>query len=134
MSKALEPGECPVGFLISEDGRVGPLAVDLDKVSVLSRTIGCDVIDMVHRPIGGETYVIVCDDEGLIRERPPTAFDNSQHVALFGDILVLRDADEPGEVRGLTAAEIRHVRSNLAMLIGNTGRPEIPRTILEMGE
>lgn len=23
MSKALEPGECPVGFLISEDGRAG---------------------------------------------------------------------------------------------------------------
>lgn len=120
MSKALEPGECPVGFLISEDGRVGPLAVDLDDVGVLPRTIGCDVI--------------VCDDEGLLRERPPTAFDNSKHVALFGDILVLRDADEPGEVRGLTAAEIKHVRSNLVMLIKNTGRPEVPRPILEIGK
>lgn len=115
MSKALERGECPVGFLISEDGRVGPLAVDLDDVGVLPRTIGCD-------------------DEGLLRERPPTAFDNSKHVALLGDILVLHGADESGEVRGLTAAEIKHVRSNLVMLIKNTGRPEVPRPILEIGK
>jgi hypothetical protein len=73
--------------------------------------IGCEVIDIVCRKIGGLTVEIVCDDEALFDEHPKTsAVDINGYPCLYGNLLVAGGTVIDGELTPLTASEIEHIK------------------------
>lgn len=86
-----------------------------DDLDEFYRFLQCTTIDMPTRYIGGQAFILICDDEGLFRaDRKPSA-RNGNEVMLFGNLLVVKYAGE-GEIRGLTPEEVAHVMRNVGGL------------------
>lgn len=80
------------------------------------RLIKCDLIDIVSRKIGGRYYDIICDDEGLYKERAkPTALDADQQPQLVGN-LVICNTDGEGNETTLTDEDISHILKHIVVL------------------
>lgn len=61
------------GLLIDEkSGKISVKDVD-DDFRALQQVIDADFFDIARRKIGDKTYAIVCDDEGLLKDRRITA-------------------------------------------------------------
>lgn len=85
--------------------------------------IGCRVIDIVCRRIGGKRYEIICDDEGLYEELPQiSAVDIQEYPMLVGNLLIAGPAEE-GELTDLTDEDIKHL-SKYKRLVITTVHPE----------
>ena len=81
--------------------------------------INCDTVDIVRRPIGGRTYCIICDDEGLLKEKPiASAVNKNLNVELVGNLIITGLPDRDGNLQGLTPSEAKHVISNFTNLCG----------------
>lgn len=87
-----------------------------DKLETYYSLLECDCIDMVHREIGGKSYLIVCDDEALLKDKAIVSAINSFWTPmLVGNLLVLNDGKN-GTVTGLTAADISNVLNSTRCL------------------
>lgn len=84
-----------------------------DDLDEFYRRLDCNTIDMPTRWIGGQEFVIICDDEGLFREDRKVSARNGRDVMLFGNLLVVKYAGE-GEIRGLTPDEVAHVMRHVS--------------------
>lgn len=72
------------GLLIDEKtGKISVTDVD-DDFRALQQVIDADFFDIARRKIGDKTYAIVCDDEGLLKDRRITALN----LGYSEDILV----------------------------------------------
>ena len=76
--------------------------------------IGCSVIDIVRRRIGGLTVEIVCDDEGTFVDHPKvSAVDVGGKPLLYGNLLVAGGKVIDGELTELTEEEIEYIKKFL---------------------
>lgn len=79
-----------------------------DELQTYYDLIGCDLIDIVSRRIGGKVYSIVCDDEGALIDKPKvSAWDEDMMPRLFGN-LVITNRDGP-ELASLTAEDVDRI-------------------------
>lgn len=82
------------------------------------KTIDCRCIDIVTREIGGKSYSVVCDDEGLFVEQPvvtgyfgsPTCIFSE---AFYGNILICGLSDENGNLTGLSDEELVELKKHI---------------------
>ena len=85
-----------------------------DTPEGLQQATGSDTVDVVVRYLEGVPFNIVIDDEGLLRNRKPSAANGDLRVLLVGTLLVL-GVREDGEFRSLTSEEReivqRHTRA-----------------------
>ena len=82
---------------------------DLDEIK---RLINCDAIDVVHRKIAGKNYVVICDDEGLLKSNPiPSVVYYDKTGALrpnvFGNVIICADQGE--DIKSLNKNEISDI-------------------------
>lgn len=81
------------------------------------RLLHCTCIDIVTRKIGGKTYVIICDDEGLFNTDPHiSAIDDLGQPMLVGALLVTGLADRRGELTTLTDDDVRYISKRVVHL------------------
>lgn len=88
--------------------------VEVNGLEDYYKYIGCDLIDIVRRTIGGLTVEIICDDEGLYKENPkPSAIDKMGNVALVGNLLLASGTVIEGNLTELAEEEIEHLKKML---------------------
>ena len=76
--------------------------------------IGCDLIEIPERCIGGKLFNIICDEEGLLKDRPiPSALGNGYKEVIFGNLIVCGLADDDGELTGITDEDVQLIRDNI---------------------
>ena len=69
----------------------------------------CDTIDITERSVGGKTFDIICDDNGLAVDKPViSAISGSCEPMLVGSLLFVHHNEE-GETTGLTEEETKHL-------------------------
>lgn len=73
----------------------------------------CDTIDIVERSVGGKNFDIICDDEGLMLDKPVISAVNGKcEPMLVGSLLFVHHNGE-GETTGLTSDECAHILSHV---------------------
>lgn len=88
-----------------------------DEVDELQTLIDCRCFDITRRKIGGKYFDIVCDDEGLFRDKPvPSAADKNGAVMLVGNLFIVRH--KGADLMSLTDDDFaliqKHLRTTLA--------------------
>lgn len=92
-----------------------PTSVE-DELNAFYEQLDCRCIDIVCLRIGGKTFDVMCDDEGLFRENPRvSAATNNGNVLLVGNLMFFHHDDE-GNLTGLDDAEIVHLMKNTGWL------------------
>lgn len=72
--------------------------------------LNCGTIDIVERSVGGKNFDIICDDEGLMLDRPVvSAITGNGEPMLVGNLLFVHHNGE-GETTGLTSDECAHIQ------------------------
>lgn len=78
--------------------------------------IDCDCIDIVTRTINGKSFAIICDDEGLLKEKPaPSAIDKDGNTMLVGNIFVCNSDGE--NLASLSEEEAEFIIDNARLYI-----------------
>lgn len=87
-----------------------------DDLDEFYRLLRCSTIDIVQRNIGGRTYEIICDDNGLLKsDYRPSAFSKSGDVQFVGNLLVCRYGGE-GELAGLNVHDVHNLMQHCRYL------------------
>lgn len=105
------------GFMINVvNGTMGVKEVEgcLDSYYNL---LGCDMIEIVSRKIGNYNYEIICDEEGLLKDKAiVSAFSIDGDPMLVGNLFVVA-YEGMGELRSLTDDEIDNLKHNICAAI-----------------
>ena len=89
--------------------------VDANSLEDYYKFIRCDCIDIVRRKIGDVEVEIICDDEGLLIDKPKvSAIDVDGTPALFGNLLIAGGKVIDGELTELTTEEVFEIMNNVA--------------------
>lgn len=79
-----------------------------DELETYYELIDCRCIDIVTRKIGKERYDIVCDDEGLLAGKNPTAaLDATGMPMLVGNLIICRH--DGADLAGLTDEDVENI-------------------------
>ena len=107
------------GILV-KDGTIKEIDLE-DKLEAYYETLGCELIDIVSRKIGGVMYDIVCDDEGLYNEDSPVSMLNEemQTPMLVGSLFICRS--DKSELKSLSDDDVHRIKSKwkFGVLWGN---------------
>ena len=90
-----------------------------DTIESYHRLIKTDVITSAIRIINGQSYVCVVDDEGILKNRLPSAVNRDGRIDLVGAILIL--ADDGDQWSSLTEEQIRSIRRRICYAKDNGG-------------
>lgn len=72
--------------------------------------LNCRMVDIVMRKIGDRYFNIICDDEGLLKDKPqPSGIDVTGFPMLYGNLLIASEEVVEGELTSLTFEEIEHL-------------------------
>lgn len=103
------------GFLIDPHKRLAVQMTIDGTLESLYEAMGIDCIDIVTRTIAGKIYTIVCDDEGLLKEKPiPTATSDSNTVMLYGPLFITNDRGP--NLASLTKDDVKFIKRNLGVI------------------
>jgi len=129
MRAAIHHGDRMIAYQVREDGAHGPIDVD-DDLSSLHEAIG-GYIDIVTRRIGsdGREYAIICDDEGILRDREVTAVRGC-FQALVGNLLIVRKGTR-GDLKSLTNKDIDYISKSMKD-IWTCADHAVVRSVLEL--
>ena len=87
-----------------------------DSLEEYYRLIDCRVIDITERTIGGVSYDIVCDDEGLLKSDPiVSALDDDLEPVLFGTLIFLHHDDE-GKLTELSEKDVDNLSEHVRVI------------------
>ena len=94
-----------------------------DRIEEYYRLIGCDLIDIVSRTIGGKVFDLIVDDEGLLKENFITAaesrFEETKDFkgcdCLAGNIVITGFADEEGNLTSLTKEDVDLILKHIGL-------------------
>ena len=77
--------------------------------------IGCSCITIVRRTIGGKPFEIICDDEGLLVDKPKvSAVDSALKGMLVGNLLIASgEVTGDGELTSIKGDELATVLKNI---------------------
>jgi len=104
------------GVLIDvKNGVAKPCEID-NKLDEFYKVLDCQLIDIVNRNIEGKPFTIICDDEGLLKERPiVSAVDKEDKPMLVGNLFICSAENCGSELVSLTEEESGHILKHLAM-------------------
>ena len=85
-----------------------------DELDDFYSKLGCSCIDIVNLKIGGKSFDVMCDDEGLFRENPRVSAATSDGYAVLVGNLMFFHHDSQGELLGIDDSEIVHILKNVA--------------------
>lgn len=98
------------GLLIDEKtGKVSVKDVD-DDFRALQQVIDADFFDIARRKIGDKTYAIVCDDEGLLKDRRITALNLGEDI-LVGSLFICNELGP--ELTSLLDVDIKRITQSI---------------------
>lgn len=80
------------------------------------KLIGCSLIDIVYRQIGGRYYDIILDDEGIRPGAKVTGLDSELEPQLVGNLVICNYDGEGGEA-GLTEEDIEHIKRHIVVCV-----------------
>lgn len=107
------------GFLIDLRKGSAEVVEFEDKLETLYELTNCNCIDITMRKVGKFDYDIVCDDEGLQKQRKiPTAFNEKKEPMLVGNLLFCNHDDE-GNLATLNDEQIEELKNHLGTYIYN---------------
>lgn len=112
--------------MVIDTGKLEPQIVETEGgLQEWYRLIGCRLIDISSRKIGGRYYDIIYDDEFLYKERGKvTALDTEQQPVLVGNLVICNHDGKGGET-GLTDMDIARIREHIVVLTeANAEEPE----------
>lgn len=99
------------GVLVTTTGEIKTVELD-GSLDGYYEALECDIIDCTVRRIGKKEYDIICDDEGLFKDKPVvTAITKSYQPALVGNLFICNN-DGEGEWTSLTDDEIAEIQMN----------------------
>lgn len=70
----------------------------------------CDVIDIAVRKVGGRPYVFVCNDEGLLKNRPKVSAVNDMGEPMFVGNLLIVGEDKDGKLIDLVDEDLEYLK------------------------
>lgn len=109
------------GFLIDPINGTSGVVDFVDKLDVLYKLLNCDRIDITVRNVGKFEYDVVCDDEGLLRDKViPTAFDENNEPVLVGNLLFCNHDDE-GNLSSITDGQIEELERHIGQHVYKYG-------------
>lgn len=101
---------------------MGAREVEANGLEDYYRLMEVEIIDIVTRKINGKYYDIICDDEGLLKDKPiPTVFDTNREPMIVGNIIIAGLADEDGNMTDLTDEDIVAINASLGIVRFNNG-------------
>lgn len=75
--------------------------------------LNCDLIEIVYLTIGGKEYVVVCDEEALLKEEVKiSAIDNLGNAVVTGSLMFFNDTPN-GEFGSLTDEDTANLKSRI---------------------
>lgn len=109
-----------IGFYIDPVTNTAEPREIVDNLDNFYELLACDTIDITTRCVQGVRFDVVCDDNGLLVEKPiPSALFPDGHVALVGRLfLCFDDTNEPnpeGELLSLSPPAIMLLRSRVVL-------------------
>ena len=85
--------------------QVKPITVN-DDLQEYYRLLGCESIEIIARKIAGRTFLIVCDEEGTIKEKPViSGLDTGFRPDLVGSLFICKPGED-GELGSLEEKDI----------------------------
>ena len=103
-----------LGILIDvEKGTAEPVLFQSNR-HFYYKLLRVDLIDIREFELEGKFFDAICDDEGLLKEKPlPSMFDENGEPVLVGNLLICRNDPETGFEKELTNEDaqliMRHV-------------------------
>lgn len=92
------------------------------NLDFMYRNIGCDCIDIPRRKVGGKTFEIVCDDEGLLKDNPRvSAIGKNNEVMLVGNLLIFSGVTPGGDLIDITSEDVKTIKKNLCLTLDESG-------------
>jgi len=94
------------------NGEFKPMTVE-DSLDSYYKLLGCSVIDIPMRRIGGVYYDIVCDEEGLYNSdnRIQMIHKDTNVPMLVGNLFICKD-DGKGELKSLDNEDVEKIRQS----------------------
>lgn len=85
--------------------------VDVNGLNDYYDLIGCRCIDIVNRQIGKRRFEIICDDEGLLVDKPiMSAVSYMGEPMLMGNLLIAGGEVIDGDLTPITDVEIEYIK------------------------
>ena len=103
------------GFLVDPYKRLAvQMTIDGSLESIYD-AMGVECIEIVERTIAGKIYTIVCDDEGLLKDKPiPSATSDAYTTMFVGPLFVTNDGGS--DLASLTPADVKFIRRNIGVV------------------
>lgn len=98
------------------------IKIDVETNEELYKLICCDTIDIVERKFGGKRFLVVCDDEALLKNERPilSVYSQNTYENVYGNIII---ANRNGEdLDSITNVDYWRIVSRLATLRTDTRR------------
>lgn len=96
------------------DWKTGAISVKIaaDDFRVLQQVVDADFFDIARRKIGNKTYAILCDDEGLLKDKRITAINlgYSQDI-LVGSLFICNEVGP--ELASLLDVDIKNIMQSI---------------------
>lgn len=104
------------GFFIDPLRKIAEPRTVKDDLQEFYKLLDCDLIDITTRPIGGRSFDIICDDEGLLKPSPiVSALFPDGSPALVGRLFVVRGDNYSGELVSLFPDDVDRILSNCVL-------------------
>ena len=112
------------GYFINPDQKENGSRSVLDKLENWYKLLDCSTIDIVTRKVGKRTFDIICDDEGLFRDKPwISAVDHDYHPALVGRLFLCHH-DEAGNLTSLEPDDVEYIAKHVQYMFSDK-HPEL---------
>ncbi len=84
-----------------------------DDLHAFYEKLDCDMIELPMRKIGNNRYLVMCDEEALLKADPiVSAMDEDFNAMLFGNLMFFND-DGEGGLLGLSDDDIENITSHI---------------------
>lgn len=101
-----------MGFYLGKDGTARFMRMR-DELNAYYMLLGCDLIEMPCRTIGGLAYNIICDEGGKLKDdKIPTVFGVDGKPMIYGSVFLCL-VDDEGECQSLTHAHCVNIMDHL---------------------
>lgn len=105
-----------VVYLNVKEGKE-PEVIDIkNELSEFYKLIDCRHIDITYRKMRGKTYAVVCDDEGLLKEKPIVSFLTvhpfERNLDLVGNIVIANIKED--DLDDLTDEDVENIMRSKA--------------------
>jgi len=110
VSARTKKGHDMKGFLIDTVNKTAAEVEFESKLETYYKLLHCSTIDIAMRRVGDRTFDVVCDDEGLMLDKPViSAISKNCEPMLVGSLLFVHH-DAEGNTTGLSDDDVSYLR------------------------